>query len=213
MAARIAHRAARRASSATIRTMTPRPTRRFALAAALAAGCTAACGAPPARSFAVVLAEPQLLDCALVIPDAGVDVENAAEIFASITTSWRDRWDAGLLRPAGGRLHVVRDGDGSLAWFEDLPPGQYSPWNGLVFEGEPHDDHVDAALSTGHDSHAEACGEVLDMESALLATIDGGEIDGRVRRTEYTYFASAASGCAAHVECARNIALAGAEEE
>lgn len=185
----------------------------WVVAGALAAAPLAGCGGPGTRSYAVVLAEPELLDCALVVPSDNVNVETAAQIFASVTTEWRARWDAGLLRPAGGELHVVHEGEQALAWLGELPEGTYAAWNGVVFEGERHDDHVDADNVTTLVTNEDACGVLVTSENEMLATVDGAEIDGRIRRVQYWYVPSAASSCAGHVECARNIAMNGVLEE
>lgn len=193
--------------------MTPRP---LFLAGAVAAASCGACAGPGAREFAVVLQEPERLDCAPRIEEPDVDIDGLGQLFSYITTDWRARFEAGLLQPTGGRLHLVHRGDRSFAWFADLRQGQYQPWNGLVFEGEPQDGFVEARIVASHDTGAPGCGdqgELVDTDSVLLATLDGGELDGRIRRVEYAYVPSPSSPCAAYIECARSISVIGAEEE
>jgi hypothetical protein len=189
--------------------MRPPPRRWIVLAGTLA--CSGGCAAPGARTFAVVLEEPEYLDCAVEKVTADAPTDLAANYFSSVVTDWRWRWDAGLLRPTGGRLNLVRHGDRMRAWLEGLAVGQYQLLTGIVFEGEPHDGYVDVDYVASHDTEQEDCGELVDQQSELLATVDGGEIEGRIRRVEYAYFSSSSSACAAIVECARNIAVYGSE--
>lgn len=187
--------------------------RSLLFAVGVAAGCAAGCGGEGARVFSVVLSEPEFLDCTLVLPpSAGVNVEVAAQVFASTTTDWRARWDAGLLRPVGGELHLLSEGETAQGYFSQLPPGQEYFWNGKVFEGEAPDGYVEMSLLESFEADSSECGEVIVAESTLLATLEGAEIDGRVRRVERIYIASQLSYCEAYLECARNIALEGAKE-
>ena len=44
-------------------------------------------------------------------------------------------------------------------------------------------------------------------------TIDGGEVDGRVRRVQRMYLSTGASACDETVTCPRNVLLAGVESD
>jgi hypothetical protein len=178
---------------------------------ASAAAC-AGCADPGARTFAVVLAEPAYLDCIPRIQAQDANTDWVSQTYAGIIADWRGRWDGGALRPAGGTLRLVPHDDGSLAWFADLAQYQYTPWNGVVLEGKVYDGYVDLSNVITHETEQEGCGTLTDVDSDLYATLGGGQIDGRIRRVEFTYFPSATSACAAQIECARNIALSGTEE-
>jgi hypothetical protein len=190
--------------------MSPRPSRWIALAAALAAGA-AGCDPPAVRTFVVVMEEPEYIDCFPVDAVLAADPNQVTNEFSYRVSSWRQNWNGGYLQRVDGTLQLVRQGDRTLAWFDELP-GWYQQWNGLVLEGEPQDGYVQLGYDDPWDAQTAECADLNTSESELTATLEGGEIEGRIRRIEYTYFPSFDSGCAAHVECARNIAVYGTEQ-
>jgi hypothetical protein len=200
-----------------IQSMQPRLFHRLRAGAALSlATFWIGCAPPASRTFAVVLQEPRALRC---YPKVTLPEINAQDFFAYLIQTpalWEDKYEGGFLRPSGSLLHAVSSSRGLYAWFDDFQRDPYSNWNETVFEGSPHDDYIEVSSVQSHDpdfDEASGCGELTDVQSDLLATIDGSLIDGRIRRVEYRYFSSNASACAAYVACARNIRLRGAEVE
>jgi hypothetical protein len=203
--------------------MQPSLSRRIWIGAGLAASAVVVgCAPPGARTFAVVLEEGSYLDCFPKRPPQPdiVSLQMFYMALAQAQLSWEARYEAGDFRPAGGTLHAVSEGSRSLAWFEGFQQSQYYPWNGIVFEGDPHDDYVDVTNTVSYDADASDpndiqldCGVLTESESNLLATIDGHSLEGRIHRIEYVYFGDATSACAAFFTCSRSLALTGAEEQ
>jgi hypothetical protein len=175
----------------------------------------AGCADGGARTYAVVLEEPPELDCTGTpeLPFEGYQLLN------QLQRSWHDQYASGSFRPVGGVFHVVPARESVLAWFNDFQQYPYYVWNEAMFEGELHDGYVEAAMAVTHDPNLNDpddlfpdCPEVTDVRGELLATIDGAQLEGRIRRTEAIYYPSAFSACGTFILCARNIAVIGAEE-
>jgi len=199
--------------------MPPRLFHRSLFACVLAfAAAAPGCGSPPDGTFAVVLREPRELSCFPTILTADADPVSLVQLASSIPASWRDAYDAGQFPAQGGELHVVAQSDRSLAWFGGFQVYPYVLWNGVVFEGDPHEGFVEVNRTVPHfdsfeSEHSGAlCEPQPESESELLATVDQGEIEGRIHRTEYYYLPPLASPCAGHVACSRSLSLEGGEE-
>ena len=193
------------------------------LTAAMAATATlAGCAPDRARSFAVVLEEPPNLECVPKLGSANIDLQGFFITLTQTPTSWHDQYESGQLKPTGATLHGIKQGDGDAAraWFDPMQTGMFYRWNGVLFDGDLHDDYIDVSNVVSHDASAsdspyrptQECGELTDVESDLLATIDGGSIVGRLRRTQYTYFADGDWLCASFVACSENVTITGEEE-
>lgn len=183
--------------------------------AALLSVFAAACGSEGARTFSVVLTEPQYLDC---FPFVGADPAQSpgvSQIFSNMNSSWNYANESGQLAPSGATLHLIVDGEERQAWLTDMRPGYYEAWRLPVFEGEELDGYVELSHKTTHETGAgslDECEVLTDNESVLLATIDGPNLSGRIRRTEYAYLYPYGPTCDAYVECVRNMEIVGSEE-
>lgn len=206
--------------------MPPRPHRWLpaALLSALVA-TVLGCGAPPAQTFAVVLTESRDLECvSSVLPGlpglpSGPETAYLDQVVSTVPSNWRDLYDNHQIPPRlGGVLHVSDDGERALGWFDTLQQYPYSTWNALVFEGDHHDGFVELGASTpyldfsGNDAVDPECPEQPQFEGALLATVDGNALEGRLRALDYYYLFPPASPCTAHVTCARSVGVTGSLE-
>ncbi|MBK8259589.1 MAG: hypothetical protein IPK82_43905 [Polyangiaceae bacterium] len=183
--------------------------------AALLGVFVSACGPEGARTFSVVLTEPRYLDC---FPFVGADPAQSpgvSQIFSNMTSSWNYANESGQLAPSGATLHLIVDGDERLAWLTDMRPGYYEAWRLPVFEGTEFDGYVELSHKTTHETGAgslDECEVLTDNESVLLATIDGSDLSGRIRRTEWSYLYPYGPTCDAYVECVRNMEIVGSED-
>lgn len=178
--------------------------------AALAAAAIG-CGPARARSFAVMLSEPSAPRCLPATPADGEGLEGVLEAWVAALLP---EDDPAPTEPSGGSARLAPAEEAGLAWFEGFEGPSYSEWNGVVFEGAVHDDHLEVASagSTRPDAEEAGCDEPLTYEASFVATIDGPRLDGLVRRTEQRALAADGSACAALLVCFRRVAVTGVEE-
>lgn len=185
-----------------------RPCRFFALSAAALAAASIGCGSPRARSFAVKLSEASAPRCMPTLPED-------ADGFAAIVEAWLSGFipvDEAPPGPAGGSARLAPADEAGLAWFEGFEAAPYDGWNGVVFEGDVHDDYFDVSSEGAGAASDPGCGGPLTFEASLVGTIDGTHLDGLVRRSEERFLPGGDSTCGVLAMCFRQIAVTGVEE-
>lgn len=187
----------------------------LALTVALAAA-SIGCGPPRARSFAVILDEPEPARCLPAVPGDLADLD----VFED---GWSPTWiiedGSSVPDPVGGTLRVAPSEETGKAWFEGFDEPSNRTWNGVVFEGEVEDDHLEVAsagsyfaASSDPRTDAPSCDEPARFEAELVVTIDGPEVDGMLWRTEQRPLPSGDFACLAHLVCSREIRVTGVED-
>ena len=187
--------------------MTPHLSQRLLVLSAALAAAAFGCGPPRARSFAVRLSEPAASHC---LPS----LAGSSEGFAAVVEAWVSAFtpvDEAPPEPAGGSARLAPADEAGLAWFEGFQGSPYDAWNGVVFEGDVHDDYLDVSIEGSRAAEDPACGEPLAFEASFVGTIDGTRLDGLVRRKEQQIFSGGDSACVLAV-CFRRIAVTGVEE-
>lgn len=195
------------------------PASPLALAPAVALALTAAsigCDPPRARSFAVILDEPEPARCLPAVPGDPADLDVFDDGW---TPTWTVDDDPGILDPVGGTLRVAPSDEGGTAWFEGFDDPPHRTWNNVVFEGEVAGDHLEvksagsylpAASDPG--STASRCEELARFDAELVVTIDGPELDGMLWRKEQRPLASGELACLPHLVCSSEIRVTGVED-
>lgn len=182
----------------------------------LVAGCGDNAGV-----YAVSVTEPLTIQCSATSEHGLVPQKELDRQAKAARRAWADYTTAEPPTPAGRELRVVEGDDAVLAWFSTTSgAGGTLSSPDEVYVGTPNDDYVEGTYvdryvvaSPGVDDEPlYPCGELLRSEATLSVTVDGGAIEGRVRRTEFVYIATALSTCAARIDCVRNILVVGERE-
>ena len=192
--------------------------------ATLACLAVAGCDGAAARRYAVTVVEPEKLDCKAKARVG--EPTQGKQIADQIEGAWKEALNAigGTQRPVGRVLQLTETADDVTGWF-DAPISSSVDSFGTseqVMLGDPHDDYVEVTFRQAHDANdeeaaaalgIEPCGELEDFAFTLSVTVDGSEIEGRVRRVVRQYIPLGISPCDEVVTCPRSLAVTGVEIE
>jgi hypothetical protein len=183
------------------------------------------CGGSETKRYAVTVLDPAKIDCKAAARN-GKDPEGTKDLADDIEEGWAAAFALTPPMPVGRVLNVVSRGDDELsAWFDtpvSIPLDQFGGTEEVML-GEPHDDYVEAVFRrvlqvTDDEAIAETlglepCGELETATSTLAITVDGPEVEGRVRRVQRSYQSVGYLPCDESVTCPRDLAIAGVEIE
>jgi hypothetical protein len=189
------------------------------VAVGLMASVVGGCADAGARRYAVTLKEPAIIDCQATarVGEATVTKNKADEL----EEAWLAAYALTPPRPVGRRLDVMEQGGEVSAWLDlglSTAAADYFGGPEEVMLGLGHDDYVQAIYRRTHlvDDEEQAaalgiepCGELEDASTELTVTVDGDEIEGRLRRKQTQYEPLGLSPCDEKVECPRDLALTG----
>jgi len=194
---------------------------RRAVASALALAL-AGCGGGHGGEYWVTVTDGVAVSCVGVKLKPIVPTSQVTSAAHSIEQAIKTAFLLEPARPEGHILRVVEGADEMRAWFDGPAfqpngiPSALSPTE--VYVGAPHDDSIEGDSSdvfrlnvppaSGSENPAD-CGELLRSQGALRLTVDAEGIDGRIRRTEYSYLSGGISACDVRVECGRTLLVEG----
>jgi hypothetical protein len=189
--------------------------------ALLSAGVLAGCGGSSARRYAVTVLEPAKIDCKATarVGEATVGKERADQI----EKDWTDFLQGAAPTPVGRVLQVTESDDERVrAWFDAPVSLNIDPFGSPeeVMSGDVHDDYVEVTwrrVAPANDEELaealgiESCGELEHLAFTMSVTVDGSDIEGRVRRVRREYMPLGISPCDETVTCPRDLQLSGVE--
>lgn len=180
---------------------------------------TVGCGDAGSRRYAVTLLEPAEIDCVATArvgePSTG---KNTAD---NLEAAYKTAYETIPPRPVGRRLEVMQHGDEVAAWLDSgmsTPSADFFGGPEEVMLGPVQDDYVQVIFRRTHQANDEEvaaalgippCGELEDASTELSITVDGDEIEGRLRRKQTVYEPGGILTCDEKVECPRDLALTG----
>ena len=193
-----------------------------AAAAVAVASALAGCGEGSARRYAITLLEPAEIDCiATARVGEATDGKTKADEFEE---AWKTAYATTPPRPVGRRLDVLEHADEVSAWLDTGVSSASTDFFGgpeEVMLGPTHDDYVQVIFRRTHQANdeeraaalgIEPCAELEDASTELSVTVDGDEIEGRLRRKQTTYLPLGLLECDEKVECPRDLTLKGVAE-
>jgi hypothetical protein len=195
--------------------------RAVVIGAALLTGC----GGAEARRYAVTLTDASVISCGAETGGLSlIDQESLEEAAAKLQKEWKRRAQDNPPRAVARELLISETEEAVQAWLDE-PLVTYTSLGATYFAGRdevltgvPHDDYIDVehalVINTDKadkDADRPLCGDRTFATSTLLATEDGGAVEGRLRRVEIWYPETLFFSCVARISCARNIEAVGAE--
>jgi len=217
----------RRAGSSVRPTLASRPRRALRIGAIAALALATGCGEPSVREYVVTLTESPTVDCrANETPLLNDEEIRMGESLADqVEDTWEEVHFGNPPRPQGRTLQVTERDDEMRSWFEEESLSQdfliaFGPTE--VYVGYPEEDIVEGTFEDLRNVTREIEGEMtvvclnrLDIRSVLTATLVDGMIDGRIRRTERTYYGLIEDSdyCELRFECVRDVTVEGSERD
>jgi hypothetical protein len=194
-----------------------------ALVLAAMAALLGACADQGARRYAVTLQEPAIIDCkATARVGEATKTKDDAD---NLEEAWLAAYAQTPPRPVGRRLEVIQHAGELSAWLDvGLSAGSSDFFGGPeeVMLGLAHDDYIqvlfrNTRLVDDEELAAalgiEPCGELEMASSELTVTVDGDDIEGRLRRKRTEYWSLGLTECDEKVECPRDLTLTGVATE
>ena len=178
------------------------------------------CDGSSARRYAVTVLEPAKIDCKATARngEATVGKQNAD----AVEDGWLEFFAAAPPTPVGRVLQVTESDERVRAWFDATISSGLDPFGSPeeVMSGDVHDDYVEVTWRrvrpAGDEELAEAlgiepCGDLEEFAFTLSVTVDGADIEGRVRRVRREYIHVGVLPCDETVTCPRDLQISGVE--
>ena len=199
----------------------------------ISAMALAGCNANPTKKFSVTVTDADLTACDAYAITPSFSGTNLTQLAHAVELDYQTRHHISPSVPQGRILNELESDRGMEAWFDSFEGidqfGNLSPVGpNEVFKGDLQDNYIDGTFLAitnlnntmsgpqgGGDKMTKPdaqCVELVTVNEQILATLYGGGIDGRIRRTDIGYQNFGISPCDVAIRCTRYQALSGNQQ-